>query len=257
MMEQYDERALRAQFGERLTFFPELGSTNEHALQIGREGAPGGAVVLAERQFAGRGRRGADWFCGEGSGLAFSIILRPKFERALWPRLSLVAGLAVAQSIESLGLFPEIKWPNDILLRGRKVCGILVEAEGDCVVVGIGLNVGRTELPTELQEVATSLHEEGGTGKTREDHLITIVEKVDAFQSRVGCDFPELLEQMRTRCALAGNEIEFWVGQEKKRGICGGIGEGGDLLVKEGQALQRYLAAEKIRIIAPDERVQG
>lgn len=248
-MAGYDVNFLRSELGERLLFHKELDSTNQEALKLGREGACDGSVVLAERQLAGRGRRGTSWFCGEGAGLAFSILLRPKSKRALWPRLSLVAGLAVAKSIESVGLLSEIKWPNDILISGRKVCGILVEAEDDFVVVGVGLNVGEVQLPRELRGVATSLAQERGSEKTREEHLLAIVAKVDSWRERVDGGFEGILEQVRIRCALSGKDIEFWEGQEQKRGFCEGIGEGGDLLVREGGEVRRHFAAEQIRIV--------
>lgn len=250
-MEEYDLEVLRAELGERLQFFPELGSTNEQALQMGREGAPSGRVVLAEKQSAGRGRRGAAWFCGEGSGLAFSILLRPDFEKALWPRLSLVAGMAVARSIEAAGLAPEIKWPNDVMIAGRKVCGILVEAEGDFVVVGIGLNVGKVALPEELQVIATSLEDEGAQGGTREEHLLGILKNLGSFEKLVRSEFGELIAMVRARCALSGKEIEFLEGQEARSGLCEGVGEAGDLQVWEGGVLRRYFTADQIRVVGP------
>ena len=245
----YDEGLLREKLGDRLHYYTELGSTNEEALELGLEGAKHGVVVLAERQVAGRGRRGADWFCGEGAGLAFSVVLRPDFERVLWPRFSLMAGLAVAQSIERLGLFPEIKWPNDVLLAGRKVSGILVEAAGDCVVVGVGLNVKAVELPAGLREVATSLQEAGGRETTREEQLLAILRRFDSLQNQLGLGFEGLVEQVQRSCALSGKEIEFWVGQERKRGVCEGIGNGGDLLVREGKSVLRYMTADEIRVV--------
>ena len=249
VMEGYDVSGLRSALGDRLVFHEELGSTNEEAIKLGHQGAASGSVVLAERQLQGRGRRGTSWFCGEGVGLAFSVLLRPRSDRALWPRLSLVAGLAVAQSIESGGLFAEIKWPNDILISERKVCGILVEAEADFVVVGIGLNVGKVTLPEELQAVATSLGAEGGTEKSREEHLLAIVAKVCSWQDRIDGGFAQILAEVRTRCALSGKQIEFWEGQERKSGFCEGIGDGGELLVREGGEVRRHFAAERIRII--------
>ena len=216
---------------------------------MGREGAAGGTLVLAERQVAGRGRRGAAWFCGEGTGLAFSVLVRPDFEKALWPRLSLVAGMAVARSIEKAGLAPEIKWPNDVLIAGRKVCGILVEAEGDFVVVGIGLNVEAMEMPKELSGIATSLAAEGARGVTREEHLLEIVRNFESLQKLVRSDFGALVSMVRARCALMGKEIEFLDGKDQRRGRCEGVGEAGDLQVWEGSALKRYVAADQIRVV--------
>ena len=248
-MEDYDLKVLHAELGERLQYFSELGSTNEQALEMGRKGMSDGAVVLTEKQLAGRGRRGAAWFCGEGTGLAFTILLRPDFGKALWPRLSLVAGMAVAQSIEAAGLAPEIKWPNDVLIAGRKVCGILVEAEGDFVVVGIGLNVGAMAMPEELSEIATSLATEGADEMSREEHLLGILKNFESLEKLVQSDFGTLISMVRSRCALAGKEIEFLDGQERRKGRCKGVGEAGDLQVWEGSVLKRYVAADQIRVV--------
>ena len=175
-------------------------------------------------------------------------MLRPSFERALWPRLSLVAGLAVARSIETAGLFPEVKWPNDVLIAGRKVAGILVEAKEDCVVVGIGLNVGKEELPESLQEIATTLASEGGSEKSREDYIESIVKELEWMQDRVAKGFPEIIAEVRSRCALSEKRISFVVGQEEKIGLCKGIDEGGELLVLENGVVKRYATAEQIRV---------
>ncbi|MGJ8724368.1 MAG: biotin--[acetyl-CoA-carboxylase] ligase [Roseibacillus sp.] len=249
-MGDYDLELLHAELGERLQYFSELGSTNEQALEMGREGMSSGAVVLAGKQWAGRGRRGAAWFCSEGAGLAFTIVLRPDFEKALWPRLSLVAGMAVAKSIEAAGLAPEIKWPNDVLIGGRKVCGILVEAEGDFVVVGIGLNVGAMEVPEELSEIATSLAKEGAQEVIREEYLLEILKSFESLEKLVKSDFASLISMVRSRCALAGKEVEFLDGQERRRGRCEGIGEAGDLQVWEDRLLKRYVAADQIRVVS-------
>ena len=248
-MESYDLEVLRADLGEKLYYFDEIGSTNEKAMTLGREGAPEGSVVLAERQTAGRGRRGAAWFCGEGSGLAFTILLRPQFERVLWPRLSLVAGVAIAKSLELAGMAPEIKWPNDVLIGGRKVCGILVEAEGDFVVVGIGLNVRREKLPKDLQGRATSLEEEGASELSREEYLLGVSNAVKTLAQSVNRGFEGLLDMVRARCALEGKEIEFLVGQASHRGLCRGIGDSGDLLVLEKGVVNRYFTADQIRVV--------
>ena len=246
----YEQELLRERLGSRLHFYPEIGSTNDEAFKLAEEGVSSGAIILAERQLAGRGRRGSDWFCGEESGLAFSLMLRPSFKRALWPRLSLVAGLAVARSIEAAGQFPEVKWPNDVLIAGRKVAGILVEAKEDCVVVGIGLNVGKEELPESLQEIATTLASEGGSEKSREDYIESIVKELEWMQNRVAKGFPEIIAEVRSRCALSEKRISFVVGQEEKIGLCKGIDEGGELLVLENGVVKRYATAEQIRVEA-------
>ena len=249
MSADYDLEILRDALGSRLLFFEELDSTNEKALELGRDKAVDGSVVLAQRQLAGRGRRGASWFCGEGAGLAFTLILRPDFARTLWSRLALVAGLAVSKSIESTQLLAEIKWPNDVLVAGRKVCGILVEAEDDFVVVGVGLNVGEFKFPENLEDLAGSLAE-GGASQSREEHLLAIVEQMDWLRGLVEKDFIAIVSQIRSRCALSGKQIEFLSGVERTQGLCEGVGDGGELLVNQGGQVLKYTAADQIRVRA-------
>ena len=248
-MSGYDVSVLQDQWGELFHFYEEIGSTNAEALQMAREGAPEGSLILAEKQTQGRGRRGASWFCGEGAGLAFSLLLRPKCERVFWPRLALVAGLAVSRALERAGVSPEIKWPNDVLVAGKKVCGILVEAEGDAVVVGVGLNVRTMEMPSAIQQVTTSLEAERAQTLAREYYLNEVVSSLREWGDRLDEGFSDLLESIRSRCALRGEEIRFLVGQEAHQGLCLGIDEGGELLVRSEGMVRRHVAAEQIRIL--------
>ena len=151
----------------------ETESTNDDLKALVAEGdVPEGTVVMAERQTSGRGRKGAEWFCAEGDGLAFSVLVEPRWPKDRWGWVSLAAGLAVAEALEGFGFAPEIKWPNDVWLAGRKCCGILVEAPGEQVVVGVGLNVNGSEFPGEFE--ATSLELEGG-GRMNRDRVLEAV----------------------------------------------------------------------------------
>lgn len=249
-MSGYLREELGEAFGERLRFYPELGSTNDEALRLARQGCPAGTVILAERQTAGRGRRGSDWFSGEGAGIAVSLILRPTMPRPLWSRLSLVAGLAVAKVLERRHLIAEIKWPNDVLVTGKKVCGILVEAEGDAVVIGVGLNVGAMALPETLTASATSLSAVSGEDFSREDILAALIAEMVRLSQRAGTEFGEMLALIRERCWLAGKTISYQVGGKCHTGLCRGIDDGGELLVESGGVTQRLIAAEVIRVVS-------
>jgi BirA family biotin operon repressor/biotin-[acetyl-CoA-carboxylase] ligase len=140
--------------------------------------APEGAVVAAGEQTAGRGRLGRSWQAAPGTSLLFSVNLRPAVETARLPELSVVAGLATAEAVRRVtGLVPEIKLPNDLLLEGRKLAGILAEAREDRVVLGIGVNVNveRADLPTDAELEATSLLVEFGTTVDRGELLAAIL----------------------------------------------------------------------------------
>ena len=132
------------------------------------EGEPEGAVFLAEQQTAGRGRGGHTWESAQSVGIYCSVVLRPALPPADALLLSLIAGIAVAEAVEqTTGLHPDLRWPNDVLLDGRKFCGILTEMNAEptrvrYVVVGIGINVNQTSFSGELEPIATSLRMESG-----------------------------------------------------------------------------------------------
>lgn len=154
--------------GKPLHFFNVIDSTNTYAMQLAREGASEGTVVVADTQSGGKGRLGRTWVSPAGVNLYCSTILRPSVPAALAPQMNLVAAVAVAEAIvEVCGIMPTIKWPNDVLLKGKKVCGILSEMQNSqtsaetlkAIVVGIGVNLNARPdaFPEELREKASSL----------------------------------------------------------------------------------------------------
>ena len=149
--------------------FDSLPSTNLEAAKRAIEGAAEGLCVVAGEQTAGRGRLQRHWVSPKNAGLYFSIVLRPQFEQSIWPLLTLMAGVAVSDALrEACALETDIKWPNDILVNEKKVCGILAESSetslGRAVVVGIGINLTSQSFPEELQLEATSV--ELATGRS-------------------------------------------------------------------------------------------
>lgn len=165
----------------RLPFFEAwetLGSTNDRAAVLAAGGAPDFTMVTADRQTAGKGRRGRVWETPSGAGLAMSLVLRPRVPLAALSQLTLLAGIAAARCLERLGAAPRIKWPNDIRLNGRKVCGILAEtklsgAAAHYCVLGIGINVTKAAYSEEVAPVAVSL-EEAGITAARETLMASI-----------------------------------------------------------------------------------
>lgn len=148
-------------------FLPETDSTNRRAMAWANQGAAAGSMVVADFQTAGRGRLGRTWTAPAGSSLLFSVVLRPGTAPEGWPLISLAAGVALCECLAGLGLEPGLKWPNDVLLGGRKVAGILAEAAEGVVILGIGLNVGRVEFPEEIAATATSLENFSGRAFNR------------------------------------------------------------------------------------------
>lgn len=152
----------------KIIYYEELDSTNTKIQELAGQGAAHGTVVVAGHQTAGKGRRGRTWESPEGDNIYMSILLRPQIDTVKAPMLTLVMAYSVAKVIQSLGYAGVgIKWPNDLVLSGKKVCGILTEmhlkgAEIDYVVIGVGINVNMRAISEELKEKATSLYLEDG-----------------------------------------------------------------------------------------------
>jgi BirA family transcriptional regulator, biotin operon repressor / biotin---[acetyl-CoA-carboxylase] ligase len=172
----------------RVMLFDEIGSTNEEALRCARRDAPAGTLVVAECQTRGRGRMGRHWISPRGAGLYFSLVLRPEPAISAWPLLTHVAACALADTIRGLaeqGLIPhpldvELKWPNDVLIAGRKVAGILLETNGTGVgncaaILGVGVNVNRIDLPEDLSGKVSSLGEAAGVLVPRRTLLVSFL----------------------------------------------------------------------------------
>lgn len=144
--------------------FETLGSTNTEAANQARQGADEGLCVIARQQTAGRGRHGRTWVSEKDSGLYFSIVLRPQFDIKHLTLITLMAGVAVYDSLKEFGLTPDIKWVNDVLVREKKIAGILAETveppRGLAVVVGIGINFKSSNFPNEIADTATSIEAE-------------------------------------------------------------------------------------------------
>jgi BirA family transcriptional regulator, biotin operon repressor / biotin---[acetyl-CoA-carboxylase] ligase len=223
-------------------------STNDDAREWAVMGAEHGAVVWAEQQSRGRGRRGAAWICPAGEALAFSVILRPEFSRALWPRIALVCGLSVCKVLESYGLLAEVKWPNDVIVQNRKICGILVEASETAVIAGIGLNVNVKEFPDPLQSIATSILLELGRELDREQLLQDIHSSLMRHLRLVAEDFGSLLIDLRERCYLHGKRVRMICSGKEIHGEVCGIGAGGELLLERNGCIERIMQADEIRI---------
>jgi BirA family biotin operon repressor/biotin-[acetyl-CoA-carboxylase] ligase len=224
-------------------------STNDELRQLAEGGAAEGLVLLALQQTAGRGRRGATWFSPPGESLAFSILLRPEEPKALWPRLALAAGLAVAEAAESFGPSTGIKWPNDVWIGRRKLAGILVEAGKDFAIVGIGFNVNSTGFPPEVSEIATSLRIETAHEHPRHEVLAAVIHSFCRRYRGIGRDFDHLLDAVRQRCVLNGHHVSLTTSSGPRQGVVEGIAPGGELLLRTVSGLERLMQADEIRIL--------
>jgi BirA family biotin operon repressor/biotin-[acetyl-CoA-carboxylase] ligase len=161
-------------FAKQIHHYYKIGSTNTEAMRSAAEGAPEGSVFLAEEQLAGRGRGARSWHSARSAGIYCSVVLRPAMPPSEALIFSLAAGLAVRSAVLEIApqLAPDLKWPNDLLLGGKKFCGILTEMNAEAtqvryLAVGIGINVNQSKFPAELRELATSLRIETGTEWSR------------------------------------------------------------------------------------------
>lgn len=230
--------------GFPVVLLAETVSTNEVALEQAGKGAPPYSVVVAETQTGGRGRLGKSWQSPPGTGLYFSVILRPELPQQELPKITLAAGLAVAKALEAVtNLAIGIKWPNDLILNGRKLGGILCEMSGmqgegrPAVILGIGLNVNspRSAFPTNLQDKATSLLIATGSEHRRSDLLQAIlleVKKTIVFFEQKG--FGRILAEWRQRDVTLGRELSWLTqGGEIVRGVSMGPDDTGQLLIRD------------------------
>lgn len=225
--------------GQSIYFYEETDTTNNRARELALEGASEGTLVVAEKQTAGRGRRGKVWESPLGTGIWMSLVLRPQIAPAEASVLTLLCGLATAEAIEAeTGLSAGIKWPNDILINGKKAVGILTEmdcemSEVHFVIPGIGINVNTASFPPEIAEIATSLYLECGKTVSRRRLVHKVLERLEEHYEtflRTG-SFAAMLEDYRKHCITLGKEVHV-LGREPFFAEALDITPEGELLVR-------------------------
>ena len=207
--------------GRCIYFYEETKTTNDCIRTLALEGGEEGTLAVAEKQTAGRGRRGKVWESPIGTGIWMSLLLRPQILPTEAPMLTLLGGLAIADAIEDeTGLAAEIKWPNDILINGKKAVGILTEMDCEMsqvnfVILGMGINVNTEAFPKELQDTATSLFLESGKSCSRKRLVQGIMKKVEQYYDTFleAGSFSPFLGVYRKRCMTLGKEVRV-VGKE-------------------------------------------
>lgn len=226
-------------FGKRIFHFFKTDSTNRVAMELGFAGEPEGTVVLAEEQTAGRGRVGRSWHSERGTGLYFTLLLRPKLAPAQAPLLTMLAGISAQAAIQKqTGMAAELKWPNDLLLNGKKLGGILTEMHAEpsvvrFVIVGIGINVHQEKFPSELASIATSLRKESGKLNYRLELLVRLLTQFETDYNRFlreGAGF--VVERFQSVSNFAtGRRVRVETGTESYVGTTVGLSPDGLLLV--------------------------
>ena len=238
--------------GRNLRFFDEIDSTNNELRRIAENGAPDGTLAIAEIQTAGKGRRGRAWTSPRGSGIWMSFLLRPDFAPEYASMLTLVTAMAVEKGIrQQTGLDCQIKWPNDIVLNGRKICGILTEmsTEEDSiryVVVGIGINVNTKEFPEEISKTATSLAIETGHPVRRAPLVASILKAWEEYYEtyKKTLDLSLLKEEYNARLVNLGREVKVLAPKGDDVGVSGGITDTGELIVEVDGEKREVMSGE-------------
>jgi BirA family biotin operon repressor/biotin-[acetyl-CoA-carboxylase] ligase len=239
--------------GQKVLYYPEIDSTMEAARREALWGAQAGTVILADRQTAGRGRLQRAWISPQGC-LAFSVILKPNL--AYLPCMVMIASLGVVFAIRSMtGLRPQIKWPNDILLNDKKVCGILIENDirknllHHCVIgIGINVNIHLTDFP-EIISTATSLSDQTGKEFSRQDLLCRCLTEMDTLYQLLP-DTRYLVEQWQKNMLTIGQKVQVTWGDKVITGIAESITPQGNLMVRQSEG-------KLIEVMAGDVTLQA
>lgn len=225
--------------GCSIFYYDTLDSTNTRAKQLAEEGCPTGTLVVANRQDAGKGRRGRSFTSPEGDGIFMTLVLKPDINPNHASMLTLVAALAVSAAIaEQTGRPAGIKWPNDIVMNGKKVCGILTEmsAQFDYVnhiVVGIGINVHNETFPKEFSETATSIYLETGKHENRAELIEKVLERFEQYYAvfMETEDLSGLVREYNARLVNMHRQVKVLDAKEPFEGQAMGITPHGELIV--------------------------
>ncbi len=227
--------------GRDIRVFEQTSSTNDVIEKLARDGVKEGVVVFAESQTRGRGRLGRKWISPERKGLWFSVLLRPDLRPRETTQLTVASATALRRAIQSeTGLKPEIKWPNDILIGGRKVAGILTELSAELdrvkhIILGIGVdvNLAAGEFPAELKKTATSLKIESGRTISRAALAVAALRELDRDYARICArQFTAVADEWEENCTTIGKDVTVQIGDRKIRGRAESLDDAGALLVR-------------------------
>lgn len=238
--EEIASRLHTKRIGKEIYYFSKIDSTNQYAKKLGEEGAPDGTIVIADEQTKGKGRSGRHWVTPPGSAIAFTILLRPKLPPASISMVTLVKGLAVCNAIRELYHLPVgIKWPNDVVIDGRKICGILTEMSAEVdgvhyIVIGTGINTNVDSFPDEIKDVATSLKIQLGRPVDRAEVLVRVIEFFEEYYEKFeeDGDLRRLQDTYNEELLNMNEGVRVLDPKGEYTGVALGIDPGGQLLVK-------------------------
>ena len=244
-------------FGQNIHWEYEVSSTNTLALQLAEDGAEEGTVVVSESQKRGRGRMKRDWISQAESGIYMSIILRPSFVPAKAPYITFISAIALVESLQQvLELEARIKWPNDVMINGKKTAGILTELRAEMegihhIIVGIGLNVNNTRFPKELRDKITSLSSEVGEKVARVPLVQAFLESLEHwYEITLGPHPEQSFERWRELSCTVGNDVEVNLGDRVLKGRATRLEPGGSLFVLQDNGEEYEVLAGDVTMVA-------
>jgi BirA family biotin operon repressor/biotin-[acetyl-CoA-carboxylase] ligase len=234
----------------RIVWFDSAGSTMTEASRLASENCPSGTAVVAEEQISGQGRLGRKWYSEKGSGLYVSVVMRLPLPPDSMPVLTLALGLAAQDAIaRSTGLACDLRWPNDLLLAGKKCAGILVQLLENSAVAGIGINVNQFRFPAELSETATSLRVVSERTQSREDLLVHLLEAIDSFCTILVEDGKEQILRLYTQSSSYVHGRRVAVEQEDRvlKGTTEGLDSSGFLILRQEDGKRSVILTGGVR----------
>lgn len=252
------KNGLKTEFmGQNLYWEYEVVSTNTLALQLAEKGAPEGTVVISESQKQGRGRMGRTWVSQPEIGIYLSLILRPNFVPMKAPQITFMSAIAMVEALEqALGIHATIKWPNDVMINGKKVAGILTElkAEMECVhyvIVGIGINVNQTKFPRAFRDKVTSVCLEVKEKVSRVKIVQTLLQCLERWYGITLEDRGErTFERWRELSGTLGNRVEVNLGNEIVKGLATRLGPDGSLYLEPEAGVEKQILAGDVTMVA-------
>jgi BirA family biotin operon repressor/biotin-[acetyl-CoA-carboxylase] ligase len=254
----FDVEFVRQNWPQPVSYFATIDSTMLEGARLAEAGCAHGAVVIADEQTAGQGRHGRRWHSEPNAGLYVSMLLRLKLESATLPVLMLALGLAVADAIaETAGLTCDLRWPNDVMLEGRKVAGVLVQVLEAAAVAGMGVNVNHTVFPPDIAADATSLRIVSNRRHSRERLLVTMLAAVDRYCGVLAAEEgkQKILDQFSERSSYARNKrVKVDKGALVVEGTTAGLDPSGFLIVRKDDGTEDLVLAGGVRLVEKSVR---
>lgn len=246
-----------------LVYKEETGSTNDDAALLAKEGAPHGTLVVVDRQNAGRGTRGRVWETQEGSNIAMSLVVRPDATPDKLSMMTLIMGLSVAQGIEDVLIdnmdiadFPQIKWPNDVIIAGKKICGILTELHMNNdntvsdIVIGVGINVNMTVFPDDIKDIAGSIYTQTGFKNDRGRVVAAVMKRFednyDAYMKSF--DLTLLKDEYEERLINIDKTVKIMDPLGEYEATAKGITTGGALIIEKQDGTTAEVNAGEVSV---------